>query len=155
MWWCQFVGSLRTGCPLLLLRTLSADGKVVARDAKEMPNTQDTRTGFVSSFKVWEVLVISCEKEASFLNRWKIISIYLVTSLKTEQVCACCYFCRMVDLTKHFTVKQKSIRKSKSCKRCYAWSLGIKQDATERTLRRRGCGLINCKCREIVRNEIW
>ena len=98
----------------MLLRTLSADGKVVVRDAKEMRNTQDTRTGFVSSFKVWEVLVISCEKEASFLNRRKIISIYLVTSLKTEQVCACCYFCRMVDLTKHFTVKQKSIRKIKS-----------------------------------------
>ena len=42
--------------------------------------------------KVWEVLVISCRKEASFFNRWKIISIYLVSSLKTEEVCACCYF---------------------------------------------------------------
>ena len=30
-----------------------------------------------------------------------------------------------------------------------------KQDATERTLRRRGCGLINCKCGGIVRNQIW
>ena len=35
-------------CPLLLLRTFSAHAKVVVRDAKEMRNTQDTRTGFVS-----------------------------------------------------------------------------------------------------------
>ena len=35
-------------CPLLLLRTFSAHAKVVARDAKEMRNTQDTRSGFVS-----------------------------------------------------------------------------------------------------------
>ena len=32
----------------MLLRTFSAHAKVVARDAKEMRNTQDTRTGFVS-----------------------------------------------------------------------------------------------------------
>ena len=37
------------------------------------------------------------------------ISIYLVSSLKTEEVCACCYFCRIVDLTEHSVVKQKSI----------------------------------------------
>ena len=47
----------------------------------------------------------------SFFNRLKIISIYLVSSLKTEEVCACCYFCRMIDLTKNFIVKQKSILK--------------------------------------------
>ena len=29
-----------------------------------------------------------------------------------------------------------------------------KQDATERTLRRRCCGT-NCKCGGIVRNQIW
>jgi len=33
----------------LLLRTFSAHAKVVARDAKEMRNTQDTRAGFVSA----------------------------------------------------------------------------------------------------------
>ena len=32
----------------MLLRTFSANAKVVARDAKEMRNTQDRRTGFVS-----------------------------------------------------------------------------------------------------------
>ena len=32
----------------LLLRTFSAHAKVVAREAKEMRNTQDTRTAFVS-----------------------------------------------------------------------------------------------------------
>ena len=32
----------------LLLRTFSVHAKVVARDANEMRNTQDTRTGFVS-----------------------------------------------------------------------------------------------------------
>ena len=45
----------------------------------------------------------------SFFNRWKIIPIYPASSLKTEEVSACCYFCRMVYLTKHFIVKQKSI----------------------------------------------
>ena len=60
---------------------------------------------------VWGVLVTSCGKDASFLNRWKIIFIYFVSSLKTEEVCACCYFCRMIDLTEHFIVKQKSILK--------------------------------------------
>ena len=34
--------------PPLLLCTFSAHAKVVARDAKEMTNTQDARTGFVS-----------------------------------------------------------------------------------------------------------
>ena len=29
-----------------------------------------------------------------------------------------------------------------------------KQGATERTLRRSGCGLFNCKCGGIVKNEI-
>ena len=162
-------------CPLLLLRTFSTHAKVVARDAKEMRNTQDTRSGFVScksgsqariqgrwngwifipppplfwplSFfflslkywctdlkhlnqalvllhyyknsppisksciRAWEVLLISCGKNASFFNRRKTISVYLVSSLKTEEVCACCYFCRMIDLTEHFIVKQKSILK--------------------------------------------
>ena len=32
----------------MLLRTFSVHAKVVARDAKEMLNMQDTRTGFVS-----------------------------------------------------------------------------------------------------------
>ena len=31
----------------------------------------------------------------------------------------------------------------------------MKQDAMERTLRRRGVELINCKCGGIVRNNIW
>ena len=52
--------------PTIVTAHIFAHAKVVARDAKEMRNTQDTRTGFVSSFKVWEVLVISCEKDASF-----------------------------------------------------------------------------------------
>ena len=35
----------------------------------------------------------------------------ILNTLKTEEVCACCYFCRMIDLTEHFIVKQKSIQK--------------------------------------------
>ena len=61
--------------------------------------------------QVWEALVISCGKNASFFNGWKTISIYLVSSLKTEEVCTYCYFCRMIDLTEHFIVKQTSILK--------------------------------------------
>ena len=33
--------------------------------------------------------------------------------------------------------------------------IDAEQDATERALRRRGCGLISCKCGGIVRNQIW
>ena len=51
-------------CPLLLLRTFSAHAKVVARDAKEMRNTQGTRTGFVSSKSIIYLshIVITWEK---------------------------------------------------------------------------------------------
>ena len=35
--------------PTIVTAHISAHAKVVARDAKEMPNTQDTRSGFVSS----------------------------------------------------------------------------------------------------------
>ena len=38
---------LRT-VPTIVTGTFSAHAKVVARDAKEMRNTQDTRSGFVS-----------------------------------------------------------------------------------------------------------
>ena len=97
-------------CPLLLLRTFSAHAKVVSRDEKEMRNTQDMRTGFVS-FKSGRFYLFFCGKNASFFNRWKLIFLYLVSSLKTEEVCACCYFCRMIDVSEHFIVKQKSILK--------------------------------------------
>ena len=48
-YFCQLDVCVREGrCPLLLLRTFSAHAKVVARNAKEMHNKQDTRTGFIS-----------------------------------------------------------------------------------------------------------
>ena len=50
-------------------------------------------------------------KRCAMFNRWKIISISLVSSLKTEEVCACCYFCRIIDLTEYFIVKHESILK--------------------------------------------
>ena len=49
-------------------------------------------TDWFCLLEVWEVWVIFCGKDVSFFNRWKIISIYLVSSLKTEEVCTCCYF---------------------------------------------------------------
>ena len=30
---------------------------------------------------------------------------------RRSMACACCYFCRMIDLTEHFIVKQKSVLK--------------------------------------------
>ena len=33
--------------------------------------------------------------------------------------------------------------------------ISVQQDATERTLRRRGCGLIKCKCGGIVKKYIY
>ena len=79
--------------------------------ARPERNAQHTRHEDWLCFPyVWEVLVISRGKNASFFNRWKIISIYLVSSLKTEEVCACCYFCRMIDLTEHF----KSVLKNQN-----------------------------------------
>ena len=82
--------------------------KVVAREAKEMGNTQDTRSGFVSC-KSGRFYLFLVEKMRRFSTGEN--SIYLVSSLKTEEVCTCCYFCRMIDLTEHFIVKQKSILK--------------------------------------------
>ena len=52
-------------------------------------------------------------KRCAMFNRWKIISISLVSSLKTEEVCACCYFCRIINLTENFIVKYESILKHK------------------------------------------
>ena len=99
-------------CPLLLLRSFSAHAKVVARDAKEMGNMQDTRTGFVSC-KSGRFFLFLVEKMRRFSTDEKLFLFifYLVSSLKTEEACVCCYFCRMIDLTEHFIVKQKSILK--------------------------------------------
>ena len=44
----QFTISIKDGASYCLLRTFSAHAEVVARDAKEMRNTQDTRSGFIS-----------------------------------------------------------------------------------------------------------
>ena len=67
--------------------------------------------GWFCLLLVWEVLVISCGKDASFFNRWKIIYIYLSVLWKPKKyICACCYFCRMIDLTEHFIVKQRSVK---------------------------------------------
>ena len=35
-------------------------------------------------------------------------------NIKTEEVCACCYFCHMIDLTEHFIVKQVNSQNIKS-----------------------------------------
>ena len=52
------------------MRTFSAHAKVVVRDAKEMRNTQDTRTGFVSC-KSGRFLLFLVEKMRGFATDGK------------------------------------------------------------------------------------
>ena len=81
-----------------------------SRATRKKCTTRRTRGVVLSPVSLGGSTYILREKCVVF-NRRKIISIYLVSSLKTEKVCACCYFCRMIDLIEHFIVKQKSILK--------------------------------------------
>ena len=91
----------------MLLRTFSAHAKVVARSAKEMRNTQDTRTGFVSlslggsSYFLWKRCVVFQQMKNNF---------YLPYQFFENRRSMCMLlFLRMIDLTEHFIVKRKSI----------------------------------------------
>ena len=93
----------------MLLRTFSAHVKVVARDAKEMGNTQDTWTGFVScslggsSYFLWNRCVVFQQMKNNF---------YLPCQFfENRRSMRMLLFLRMIDLTEHFIVKQKSILK--------------------------------------------
>ena len=44
-----------------------------------------------------------------FSTDYNIFLVTFVRLLKTEEVCACCYFCHMIDLTEHFTVKHQKL----------------------------------------------
>ena len=63
----NFPGTYKGWCPLLLLHTFSAHAKVVARDAKEMCNMQDTWSGFVSC-KSGRFYLFLVEKMRHFLT---------------------------------------------------------------------------------------
>ena len=97
----------------MLLRTFSTHLKVVARDAKEMCNTQDTRPGCVSC-KSWRFYLFLVKKMIRFSTDYNIFLVTFVRLLKTEEVCACCYFCHMIDLTEHFIVKKVNSQNIKS-----------------------------------------
>ena len=101
-----------------------------SRDAKEMRNTQDTRTGFVSCKSVMFQLFL-VEKKASFFNRRKIISIYLVSSLKTEEVhCMRMLLFLPYDRSDRTFYSQTEVNSKTSkviASRCYAQSSGIKK----------------------------
>ena len=103
-----FWGALRTVPTIVTAHILCAYQG--SRATRKKCATRRTR-GLVCLLKVWEVLVISCGKNASFFNRWKIFSIYIVSSLKTEEVCTFCYFHVWSIWPNIFIVKQKSILK--------------------------------------------
>ena len=93
----------------MLLRTFSAHAKVVARDAKEMRNTR-TR-GLVlspvslggSSYFLWKRCVVFQQMKNNF---------YLPCQFfENRRSIRMLLFLRMIDLTEHFIVKQKSILK--------------------------------------------
>ena len=93
----------------MLPRTFSAHAKVVARDAKEMRNTQDTRTGLSplslggSSYFLWKRCVVFQQMKNNF---------YLPCQFfENRRSMRMLLFLRMIDLTEHFIVKQKSILK--------------------------------------------
>ena len=93
----------------MLLRTFSAHAKEIARDAKEMRNTQ-TR-GLVlspvslggSSYFLWKRCVVFQQMKSNF---------YLPCQFfENRRRMRMLLFLRMIDLTEHFIVKQKSILK--------------------------------------------
>ena len=77
----------------MLLRTFSAHVKVVARDAKEMRSTQDTRT---------ECIAFQQMKNSFYLP------FQLFENRRSMRMLL---FLRLMDLTEYFIVKQKSILK--------------------------------------------
>ena len=88
----------------MLLRTFSAHAKVVARNAKEMRNTQDTGTDLGgSSYFLWKRRVVFQQMKNNF---------YLPCQFfENRRSMRMLLFLRMIDLTEHFIVKQKSILK--------------------------------------------
>ena len=94
----------------MLLRSFSVHAKVVARDAKEMCNAQNTRTGFLSpvnlggsSYFLWKRCVVFQQMKTNF---------YLPCQFfENRRSMRMLLFLRMIDLTEHFIVKQKSILK--------------------------------------------
>ena len=83
--------------------------KVVARDAKEMRTMQDTRTGFVSSnsgrFQLF--LVEKMHRFSTMKNNFHLPCQFFENRRSMRML----LFLRMIDLTEHFIVKQKSILK--------------------------------------------
>ena len=89
----------------MLLRTFSAHAKVVARDAKEMRNTQDKRTESLggSSYFSWKRGVVFQQMKNNFY-----LSCQFFENRRSMRMLL---FLRMIDLTEHFLVKRKSILK--------------------------------------------
>ena len=65
----------------MLLRTFSTHLKVVARDAKEMRNTQDTRPGCVSC-KSWRFYLFFVKKMIRFSTDYNIFLVTFVRSMR-------------------------------------------------------------------------
>ena len=111
----------------MLLRTFSAHVKVVARDAKEMGNTQDTWTGFVScslggsSYFLWNRCVVFQQMKNNFYLPCQFFenrrSIRMLLFLPYDRS----------DRTFYSRKKVNSKISKVIASRCYAWSLGIKK----------------------------
>ena len=110
----------------MLLRTFSAHAMVVARDAKEMCNTQDTRPGLSplslggSTYFLWKRCVVFQKMKNNFYLPCQ----FFENGRSMRMFLFLPYY--MVDLTKHFIVKHKSVLKHQKVivSRCYTWSLG-------------------------------
>ena len=97
-------------CPLLLLHTFSAHAKVEARDAKVKCATRRTR-GLVlspaslggSSYFLWKRCVLFQQMKNNFCLPYQL--------LENRRSMRMLLFLRMIDVTEHFIVKQKSILK--------------------------------------------
>ena len=104
----------------MLLRTFFAHAKVVARDATEMGNTQDTRTDFVSckSGRFGLFLVEKIRRFQPMKNNF-----YLPCQFFGNRRIMCMLlFLRMIDLTEHFYSQTKVNSKTSKviASRCYA-----------------------------------
>ena len=118
----------------MLLHTLSAHAKVVARDAKEMHNMQDTRTGFVSCINSRKFYLFLVEKRRCFSQTKN--NFYLPCQFFENQRSMCMLLFLPYDRSDRTFYSQTKVNSKTSkviASRCYTWSLGIKK-----TLNRQG-----------------
>ena len=111
----------------MLLRTFSAHAKVDARDAKEMCNTQDMRSGFVSckSGRFYLFLAEKMHRFSTDENNFH-LSCQFFENRRSMRMLLFLPYDRS-DRTFYSQTKVNSKTSKFIASICYTWSLGIKK----------------------------